>query len=119
MDTISYTCSILSNSERVHLTWSVTLPGSMPVTITYDNTSILNNMDNLAMGVNTVLTTYRNDEYIESLIVFTILRNTVLNETILECSISDLDSREVTVFVNSISTCFFFIIIASTNNNYY
>ncbi len=110
MDTISYNCSILSNSERVHLTWSVTLPGSMPVTITYDNTSILNNMNNLAMSVNTMLTTYRRDELVESLIVFTIIRNIVLNETMLECSISgvdsegaisDLDSEAIKVFVNS------------------
>ncbi len=91
MDTISYNCSIVSNSERVHLTWTVTLPGSMPVTITYDNTSILNNMDNLAIGVQTMLTTYRRDEFIESLIVFTILRNIVLNETMLQCSISGVD----------------------------
>ena len=112
MDTISYNCFILSNSERVHLTWSVTLPGSMPVTITYDNTSILNNMDNLAMGVNTVLTTYRRDEYIESLIVFTIIRNIVLNEAMLECSISgldsegvisDLDTETIEVFISSLS----------------
>ena len=112
MDTISYNCSILSNSERVQLTWSVTLPGSMPVTITYDNTSILNNMDNLAIGVQTMLTTYRRDEYIESLIVFTIIRNIALNETMLECSISgvdsegaisDLESETIKVFVNSTS----------------
>ncbi len=84
----------------------------MPVAITYDNTSILNNMDNLAMGVNTMLTTYRSDKYIESLIVFTIIRNIVLNGTILECSISgvdsegaisDLDSEAIKVFVNSAS----------------
>ncbi len=104
MDTVSYNCSILSNEETVKLTWSVTLPGSMPVTITYDNTSVLNNMDNLAMGVNAMLTVFRQDAYIESLIVFTLSRNTVVNETILQCSISDLDSRAVTVFVNSTST---------------
>ncbi len=103
MDTISYNCSILSNSERVHLRWRVTLPGSMPVTITYDNTSILNNMDNLAMGVITTLTTYRRDEYIESLIVFTVVRNIVLNGTMIECSISDLDNDVVTLFINSSS----------------
>ncbi len=81
----------------------------MPVTITYDNTSLLNNMDNLAMGVNTMLTTYRRDEVIESLITFTIIRNIVLNETMLECSISgldsegaisNLDSETIKVFVN-------------------
>ncbi len=61
------------------------------------------------MGVNTMLTTYRRDEVIESLITFTIIRNIVLNETMLECSISgldsegaisDLDNETIKVFVN-------------------
>ncbi len=64
------------------------------------------------MGVNTVLTTYRRDEYIESLIVFTIIRNIVLNEAMLECSISgldsegvisDLDTETIEVFISSLS----------------
>ena len=101
MDTISYNCSIFSNSETVHLEWRVTLPGVMPIDITYDNTSILNNIDNLAMGVNTILSMYRSDEYIESIIVFTIIRNIILNETMLECTINGLDSEATTVFVNS------------------
>ncbi len=101
MDTISYNCSILSNSERVHLTWSVTLPGSMPVTITYDNSSILNNMNNLAMGVITILSTYRSDEYIESIIVLTLLIEVALDGTMLECSISDLDNETATLYINS------------------
>ena len=75
----------------------------MPVTITYDNTSILNDMDILAMGVNTTLITYRRDEYIESFIVVTILFNVALDGTLLECDISDLDSRSETVFINSSS----------------
>ncbi len=110
MDTISYNCSISANSETVYLTWSVTPPGVMPTNITYDDTSVINLMDNLAMGVNTMLTTYRNDEYIESILVFTVIRNIVLNETMLECSISnvniegaisDLDSKAKMLFINS------------------
>ncbi len=73
----------------------------MPVTITYDNTSILNNMDNLAVGVNTVLTTYRRDEYIESIIVLTVVRNISLDRTMIECSISDLVNDALTLFINS------------------
>ena len=36
-DTISFTCSIYSNSENLELVWTVTLPGSQPVTVTYNN----------------------------------------------------------------------------------
>ena len=101
MDTISYNCSILSNSETVHLIWRVTLPGGMLINITYDNTSIPNNIDNLAMGIDSTLTTYRIDEYIESIIVLTVIRNVILDGNILECDISNLDSKTATVFVNS------------------
>ncbi len=65
-------------------------------------------MDNLAMGVNTVLTTYRSDEYIESLIMFTIIRNIVLEGTMIECSISDLDNDVITLFTNSSSKYSYF-----------
>ena len=84
-DTISYNCSIQSNSETVQLTWRVTLPGQMPIDITYDNTSNLNTVDNLGFSITTTLTTYTRDEYIESTIVFTVLRDVVMNGTELEC----------------------------------
>ncbi len=100
-DTISYNCSIHSNSETLRLSWRVTLPGSMPITITYDNTSILNNVENLAMSVSTLLAQYRRDEYIESIITLTVLLNVTLNKTMFECFISDLDSKMIDVFINS------------------
>ncbi len=72
----------------------------MPVTIKYDNISTLNNTDSLPFGVSTLLTEYRTDEYIESIIVLTVLRNVTVNGTILNC-ISNLENETVTISVNS------------------
>ncbi len=106
-DTISYNCSIQSNSETVHLVWSVTLPGSTPLSIMYNSTSMINNMNNLAMGVSTMLTQYRRDEYIESIIVFTVLMGVTFNQSNVRCSIANLDSMSTIVFVNTSGIYFY------------
>ena len=72
----------------------------MPVTITYDNTSALNSMDNLAMGVSSVLTSYTSGVYVNSIIVLTVLNNLILNGTKLECAIGDLENTIIDLFVN-------------------
>ena len=100
-DTISYNCSILSNSETVHLIWNVEFPGLMPISIAYDNTSVLNNLDNLAMNINTTLSNYIDNEYIESIIVLTVLRNVIMNRTRLVCGIGDLENTITSVIVNT------------------
>ncbi len=78
-DTISYNCSIQSNSENVHLEWSISpvFPGDF--FIMHDNTSMLYKRDNISMGFTSLLTQYRSDEYIESIIIFTVLTNVTLN----------------------------------------
>ncbi len=73
----------------------------MPVTITYDNTSILNNMDNFGLSVNSVLIRYINDVYIESIVVLTLLRNMTINGAGLDCAIGDLDNNLINIFVNT------------------
>ena len=102
-DTISYRCSVVSNSETVQLTWRVTLPGMMPVNITYDNTSISNTVDTVfGNNITTILTNFTVDTYIESRIVFTVLRDVILNGTMLECLSEHLDDSvtTLTVFIN-------------------
>ncbi len=101
MDTLTYNCSILSNSETAHLTWNVTLPGLMPRSITYDNTSMLNQVDNLSVSVSTVLTRYITDEYIESTLVLTLMRDVNSNETRIDCEIGDLGIMTMVSFVNT------------------
>ncbi len=99
-DTIIYNCSIHSNSEMVHLVWNIILPDFMPLTVIYDNTSILNKIDSLDISFMTMVTNYNSDEYIESIIFFTVLGNITRSGTLLECSISDLDTESLTIFEN-------------------
>ena len=99
-DTISYSCSILSNSETLNLTWRVTFPGFMPINMTYDSSSNVSSLDYLEMNVSTTLTAYnRSSGYIESTITLTVLMD--VNGTELECSISDLDNDIITTLVYS------------------
>ena len=101
-DMITYRCSVMSNSETVQLTWRVTLPGQMPVSTTYDNTSNLNTVDNLGMNITTTLEEFRSDEYIESTIVLTILEDVFLiNGTEVECVTEDLAYDRTTVLINT------------------
>ena len=100
-DTLSYRCSVVSNSETVQLTWRVTLPGMMPVNITYDNTSIPNTVDTaFGNNITTTLTNFTADLYIESTNVFTVLRDVTMNGTEIACISAHLDDNSTTVFVN-------------------
>ena len=99
-DTKIYNCSIHSNSEMVHLVWNIILPDFMPLTIIYDNTSILNKIDSLDISFLTMVTNYNSGEYIESIIFFNVLGNITRSGTLLECSISDLDTESLTIFEN-------------------
>ena len=98
-DTIRYNCSVLSNSETVQLTWRVTLPGMMPRSMTYSGPMILMPVSNLGLNISTNLTSYRRDEYIESIIELTVLRDIFINGTILECISEALASESERVVV--------------------
>lgn len=100
-DVISYNCSIVSNSENVHLTWRVTLPGDMPFNVTYDRFSTINSIGSIDNVLQTTLTRFISDTYIESMLEFVLSSNIALNQTKLECLIEELDSSTVIVFVNS------------------
>ena len=99
-DTIPYICSIQSNSENVLLTWLITVPGEMTVNITYDNTTSLMTEDYLGMNISTSLMMFINDEYIESMAVFTVLNDLVVNGTEIKCQIDTLSSDTIHIFVN-------------------
>ena len=73
------------------------------MTITYDNTSFLSDMDDFSLNASTMLTRYISDEYIESTIDFTLIINVTLNETEIECVIENLDSMTAILFVNTSS----------------
>ncbi len=75
----------------------------MPISITYDNTSVLEQIDLLTMTFSTVLTNYTDDVYVESIVVLNVLKNTPVNGTGLECSIGDLDVKTAYVFSSTSS----------------
>ncbi len=78
-DIISYSCSIFSNSETLHLTWCVTLPGHLPINISYDMMSDLDTIEYFPHDIKAVLTEYRRDMYIQSNINFKVSENIDLN----------------------------------------
>lgn len=110
-DTVTYNCSIESNTETLHLTWSVKFPVVLPIQITYDTYfgDIFGKIDSLDMNVTASLLDFR-DGYIESIITLTVL-NADTNGTIVECSITDLDYDMVTVLVNTSGTYVLSIIL--------
>ena len=107
-DTISYNCSIISNTETPHLIWNITLPGLTPISFTFDSTSTLYDIHHLDMNItvtltelNTFTTTeFINEEHIGSIIVITVLNNVSMNGSNLECSIANLDSDSTLLLVN-------------------
>ena len=99
-DIIPYNCSIQSNSETIHLTWRVTLPGQAPINITYHNSSNLNSVDILNNFIKTSFDQYMNDEYIESTLNLTVVANVPINQTQLECFIEELGNDSVYVSVD-------------------
>ena len=101
-DTISYNCSINSNSKDLHLTWRVNFPDRAPIQIMYDNSSALNRTDHLDRNISTTLTKYIANEYIESVITLTVLRSVGMRSVRLECSGRDLNnqSEEVNIFAS-------------------
>lgn len=100
-DTIPFRCSILSNSETIQLTWHITFPDKMPITITYDNTSIPNTVDILETNVTAILASYVKDEFVESIITLMVLNSVAMNQTEIKCSSEDLDSTAIEVYVNT------------------
>ena len=71
-----FNCSILSNSEYIYLTWEIVFPGETPVEFTFDNSSTQNVTMDYGTGVppiSAVFTKYSRDEYIESILLLTLL----------------------------------------------
>ncbi len=73
----------------------------MPIGITYNSTSILNDTDYLDASISTLLNEYREGEYIESVLVLTILSDVILNGTIVECIFSSISSQQTLLFINT------------------
>ena len=97
-DTISYNCSIESNSEAVQLTWRVTIPEQMPVNITYSD--MTDSVTNLTSYISTSVTGFQSDQYIHSYLEITVQPN-ISSQIMLECFIADLGNDTSIVFINA------------------
>ena len=103
-DIIPYNCSIQSNIERVHLIWRVMVPGQSPIVVTYDINSDLGHVDYLNSFISTTLWKYRRDEYIESVLRYTVQSNmSIGNQTLVECIITDLANYSTTITITNTS----------------
>ena len=111
-DTISYRCTVQSNSEMVQLSWMVTFPGEETITMLYTNDSEWNVVVYFDMHFTTVLTEYTIDELIVSELELTVLQNVSMNGTVLECTSEDLGSENDTVYVNTSGKYFFVCLCA-------
>ncbi len=98
-DIIPYNCSIQSNSETVHLTWRVILPGQMSFNVTYYGG--FENRTRLNSYISTYLTGFRSDEFIHSTLEVTVRPDIPTDQIMLECSIGDLGNHTSTVFINT------------------
>lgn len=72
----------------------------MPVNITFDGDTSMNVPYNLGTNITVTLTDYVAEDYIESMMVLTVLTDVLMNETEIECRSADLDSSTITVYVN-------------------
>ena len=99
-DILPYNCSIISNSETVHLIWRVTAPGLEPINVTYDHTSGKDESHSLNTFINTTLTNFVADEYIESILYVTVVADLPINQTKLECLMERLGNDTIYVPVN-------------------
>lgn len=83
----------------MHLVWRVTLPGAMPMNVTYNSTSSTSELYTWNDFISTTLREFVDNEYVESILHLTIVADVLLNQTKLECFIGSIgdDTQYVTV----------------------
>jgi hypothetical protein len=75
--------------------WQIVYLGKPPVFILYNRTSALNNVEDFAYNIQSVLTKYRANEYIESMMSLNLLLDTPAPNV--SCTIANLLMEQVTV----------------------
>ena len=102
-DIISYQCSIFTNSEFPSLTWTVTLPGKMPLMITYNKNHTLHNVNvnSLMNFITSTLVAFTNDTFINSVLEVKLQENISAHQTQLQCSMQNLSVADTTVYTNT------------------
>ncbi len=100
-DTLSYNCSILSNSENSTLVWSLILPGFDNVYSIFGAESTVDEFHSSGPAITFRLTEYVDGEYIESILTFTVGRHFTVNRTSITCEIPDLATENVELMLYS------------------
>ena len=113
-ENIMYKCSIQSTYDNLHLTWKVIFPGITSFNFVYNQTSIPDIMNNLTMNIITTLTKFIPGEHIESIMVLTVLRNTTLNNTILECIFESFVNDTATIVLNMTPGMYYLVMLIIT-----
>ena len=91
-----FNCSIQSNSEYIYLTWEIAFPGETPVEFTFANSSTQNVTMDYGTGISAVFTEYTRDQYIESILMLTLLPPH--NGTAVNCHTDIQSAMELAVF---------------------
>ena len=94
-------CSVQSNSENIMLMWLVTFPGQAPISMTYTNFSDANALNALDLNITTVVTNNEMGDFIESVLVLTVLQTVSMNGTRIECRSEALDYEARAVYINT------------------
>lgn len=119
-DTISYNCSIMTNSPDPELIWTVSVPGDVPRTIIYNSSnSAMTDRFIMDLGISSTLISMSMTDvlnyvvtYIDANIEFTVQNGVTLRESMLQCGIRDLNDDTILVSVNISGNNYF-----STINN--
>lgn len=90
-DVVSYNCSI-SSPNILHLTWLVTLPGSPTINVTYTRISSRNSPTSHHRSFSSVLSSYIDEQYIESIIMFSVLREIDITGTTVQCTMGTIEA---------------------------
>lgn len=98
-DEITYRCAIQSDTDYLHLTWNVTLPGHEPLSIRHEDISTLNIQQMYDLNIVSTLTQYILGEYIESTIVLIVEKDTYF----LDCEIGIFESETASLSANRLS----------------
>ena len=99
-DILVYNCSVYSNTEDLHVSWQVYLQDGRILFYTHNSSSFMD-VTYLDSNIISTLTYYDESGYLESKLQLSLLKGVMLNGTVIECGIYDLNIAEVTVFTNT------------------
>lgn len=102
---ISYTCSIMTNAEYLHLVWRVNIPHMVPMSVVYLQDTSINTTTTFTPALSATLMTIA-EGFIQSVIEFIPQSPADLsyNGTTVECSIANLANNTVILSAPSLGT---------------